>query len=76
MTQLGQLESLYTGAPQNITTTGYAAAPSVVSQVAGLGTAGVGAAKLAGVLKKGGIVKMNKGGIIDLSIYKALGGKV
>ena len=76
MTQLAQLESLYTGAPQNITTTGYAAAPSVVSQVAGLGTAGVGAAKLAGVLKKGGIVKMNKGGIIDLSIYKALGGKV
>ena len=76
MTQLAQLESLYTGAPQNITTTGYAAAPSTVSQVAGLGTAGVGAAKLAGVLKKGGIVKMNKGGIIDLSIYKALGGKV
>ena len=75
MTQLAQLESLYTGAPQNITTTGYTAAPSTVSQVAGLGTAAVGAAKLAS-MKAGGIVKMNKGGIIDLSIYKALGGKV
>jgi hypothetical protein len=62
MTQLGQLESLYTGAPQNITTTGYTAAPSTVSQVAGLGGAAIAGANLAGK-KAGGIVKMASGGI-------------
>ena len=44
MQQLGQLESLYTGAPQNITTQNYTAAPSMISQAAGLATAGAGAA--------------------------------
>jgi hypothetical protein len=44
MQQLGQLESLYTGAPQNITTQNYTAAPSMISQAAGLGVAGAGAA--------------------------------
>ena len=56
MTQLGQLESLYTGAPQNITSTGYTAAPSTVSQVAGLGGAAIAGAKLAG-MKQGGLAK-------------------
>jgi len=56
MTQLGQLESLYTGAPQNITSTGYTAAPSTVSQVAGLGGAAIAGAKLAG-MKRGGLAK-------------------
>ena len=45
MTQLAQLESLYTGAPQNITTTGYTAAPPVAQQAAGLGLAALGASK-------------------------------
>jgi hypothetical protein len=45
MTQLGQLESLYTGAPQNITQTGYTAAPPVAQQAAGLGLAALGASK-------------------------------
>jgi hypothetical protein len=56
MTQLAQLESLYTGAPQNITSSTYSAAPSTVSQLAGLGTAAIGASKLASA-KKGGSVK-------------------
>ena len=45
MTQLAQLESLYTGAPQNITQTGYTAAPPVAQQAAGLGLAALGASK-------------------------------
>ena len=57
MTQLAQLESMYTGAPQNITSSTYSAAPSTTSQLAGLGTAGVGVAKLAG-MKAGGKVEV------------------
>jgi hypothetical protein len=53
MTQLAQLESLYTGAPQNVTSSTYSAAPSTTSQLAGLGTAAIGAAKLMG--KEGGL---------------------
>ena len=56
MTQLGQLESMYVGAPQNITSSTYSAAPSTTSQLAGLGATGVAAAKLAGA-KAGGSVK-------------------
>ena len=56
MTQLAQLESMYTGAPQNITTSTYSAAPNTVSQLAGLGTAAIGASKLASA-KKGGLPK-------------------
>jgi len=44
MQQLAQLESLYAGAPQNVTTQNYTAAPSMISQAAGLATAGAGAA--------------------------------
>lgn len=60
MQQLAQLESLYTGAPQNVTTQNYTAAPSMVSQVAGLGTAAAGAAglyKTASGKKTGGRIK-------------------
>ena len=55
MTQLAQLESMYTGAPQNITSSTYSAAPSTTSQLAGLGTAAIGASKLMG--KVGGLPK-------------------
>jgi hypothetical protein len=55
MTQLAQLESMYTGAPQNITSSTYSAAPSTTSQLAGLGTAAIGAAKLMGAT--GGLPK-------------------
>ena len=64
MTQLAQLESMYTGAPQNITSSTYSAAPSTTSQLAGLGTAAIGASKL--MAKEGGQVKvknMATGGI-------------
>ena len=56
MTQLAQLESMYTGAPQNITTSTYSAAPNTVSQLAGLAGTAVAGAKLAGA-KAGGSVK-------------------
>ena len=66
MTQLAQLESMYTGAPQNITTSTYSAAPNTVSQLAGLAGTAVAGAKLAGA-KAGGSVKdikkMATGGI-------------
>lgn len=55
MTQLAQLESMYTGAPQNITSSTYSAAPSTTSQLAGLGTAAIGASKLMGAT--GGLPK-------------------
>ena len=58
MTQLGQLESMYVGAPQNITSSTYSAAPSTTSQLAGLGTAAIGASKL--MAKEGGQVKVKK----------------
>lgn len=56
MTQLAQLESMYTGAPQNITSSTYSAAPNTVSQLAGLAGTAVAGAKLAGA-KAGGSVK-------------------
>ena len=74
MQQLAQLESLYTGAPQNVTTQNYTAAPSMISQVAGLGLAGYGlnnALKSSGTpatKKEGGRIKApdNRGGIDKL----------
>jgi hypothetical protein len=76
MTQLAQLESLYTGAPQNITSSTYSAAPSTVSQLAGLAGTAVAGAKLAGA-KKGGSVKdikkMAAGGIAAYDVGGAIG---
>ena len=77
MTQLAQLESLYTGAPQNITSSTYSAAPSTVSQLANLGTGAYAASKLAG--KKGGlprdfeVKKMAAGGIASFAVGGAVG---
>jgi hypothetical protein len=71
MTQLAQLESMYTGAPQNITSSTYSAAPSTTSQLAGLAGTAIAGAKLAG--KKGGLPKdfetkkMAGGGIVAFS---------
>ena len=79
MQQLGQLESLYTGAPQNIQQLGYQAPPSMVSQIGGLGTAGLGAYGLYNAAtkanKKGGIIKYNAGGIVSLGLKKAMRSK-
>lgn len=70
MTQLAQLESMYTGAPQNITSSTYSAAPSTTSQLAGLAGTAIAGAKLAGA-KAGGSVedikKMAGGGIVAFS---------
>ena len=67
MTQLANMSSLLRGLPmQSTTTQSYQAAPSSVSTLAGLGTAGVGAYKLATAAEGGStkdIVKMAKGGI-------------
>jgi len=63
--QLSLMSSLTRGLPlQQATTQQYQAAPSAVSQIAGLGTAGVGAYGLgrsAGIFKAGGKVKEDKG---------------
>lgn len=77
MTQLAQLESLYTGAPQNVSQLGYQAPPSMTSQLAGLGTAGLGAYGMynAASKKKGGIIKYHSGGIVSLGLNKAMRGK-
>jgi len=67
MTQLANMSSLLRGLPMQATTTqSYQAAPSSVSTLAGLGTAGIGAYKLATAAQGGStedIVKMAKGGI-------------
>jgi hypothetical protein len=73
MAQLGQLESLYTGAPQNISTLQYRAAPSTTTQLAGLGTTALGASKLLG--NKGGAVKNKRNGIVELGMHKAMSKK-
>ena len=66
MQSLSNLSSLLHGLPlQNTTTQSYQAAPSTVSQIAGLGTGALGAAKLLGA-KEGGVVKMAGGGIASL----------
>jgi hypothetical protein len=70
MIQLANMSALLRGLPlQSGTTQMYQAAPSVTSQLAGLGTAGVGAyglGKATGVFKEGGQVESYKyGGAID-----------
>jgi hypothetical protein len=61
--QLGFMSNLLRGLPmQSQTTQGYQSAPSTVSQIAGLGTAGVGAfglGKAAGIFAKGGQVNQS-----------------
>jgi hypothetical protein len=63
--QLSMMSSLLRGLPlQQATTQTYQAAPSAISQFAGLGTAGVGAYGLgrsAGIFRVGGKVKEDKG---------------
>lgn len=72
MQQLANMNAMLRGLPlQNTTTQTYQAAPSAVSQLAGLGTAAVGAAKLAA--KSGGSVRdiKRKSGLDDLGMYNA-----
>ena len=63
--QLSMMSSLLRGLPlQQATTQQFQAAPSAISQIGGLGTAGIGMYGLgrsAGIFKKGGEVKEDKG---------------
>lgn len=63
--QLSMMSSLLRGLPlQQATTQQYQAAPSAISQIGGLGTAGIGMYGLgrsAGIFKEGGEVKEDKG---------------
>jgi hypothetical protein len=73
MMQLANLSGLLRGLPmQSATTQMYQAAPSTMSQIAGLGTAAAGAYKLFGA-KKGGKVptpKVGSAGLMDLALAK------
>lgn len=69
MQQLANMNAMLRGLPlQNTTTQSYQAAPSAVSQLAGLGTTAVAGAKLASMAKGG---KVNSG-IDTLGMYNAM----
>jgi hypothetical protein len=70
--QLGMLNSMLRGLPmQQSTTQMYQAAPSQISQLAGLGTAGLGAAAMYNAANKadGGVIKMGTGGAVPMKMY-------
>lgn len=73
--QLSLMSSLLRGLPlQQATTQTYQAPPSAVSQIAGLGTAGVGAYGLgrsAGIFRAGGKVKASDG-LAELGLYNVM----
>ena len=73
--QLGILNAMLRGLPlQQATTQQYQAAPSITSQIAGLGTAGVGAyglGRAAGIFKEGGQVEGS--GLTDLQLHRLVG---
>jgi len=70
--QLGMLNSMLRGLPmQQSTTQMYQAAPNQISQLAGLGTAGLGAAAMYNAANKadGGVIKMGTGGAVPMKMY-------
>ena len=73
--QLSMMSSLLRGLPlQQATTQQYMAPPSAVSQIAGLGTAGIGAyglGRAAGIFKEGGEVEESDG-LAELGLYNAM----
>jgi hypothetical protein len=75
MQQLAAMSGLLRGLPlQSATTQSYQAAPSTVSQIAGLGTAGVGAygmGRMAGVFNQGGKVTASDG-LAELGLYNVM----
>ena len=74
--QLAFMSNMLRGLPMQSTTANmYQAAPSNVSQLAGLGTAGYGLAKMAGMAKKGGLPKdfeksKRPAGLAELALSK------
>jgi len=73
--QLSLMSSLLRGLPlQQATTQQYQAAPSAISQFAGLGTAGVGAyglGRATGIFRAGGKVKSSDG-LAELGLYNVM----
>jgi len=73
--QLAFMSGLTRGLPlQTGTTQSYQAPPSAVSQIAGLGTAGIGAyglGRATGIFNKGGKVKASDG-LAELGLYNAM----
>ena len=73
--QLSTMSSLLRGLPlQQATTQQYQAPPSAISQITGLGTAGIGAyglGRAAGVFKAGGKVKASDG-LAELGLYNVM----
>ena len=73
--QLSTMSSLLRGLPlQQATTQQYQAAPSAISQFAGLGTAGVGAyglGRATGIFRAGGKVKSSDG-LAELGLYNVM----
>jgi hypothetical protein len=73
--QLSTMSSLLRGLPlQQATTQQYQAAPSAISQIGGLGTAGIGAyglGRAAGIFRAGGKVKASDG-LAELGLYNVM----
>ena len=70
MSAFNQLNALIRG--MGGTSTQYAPAPSLASQIGGLGAAGLGAYMAS--KKDGGVIKAYKsGGLVDLAIENAMG---
>jgi hypothetical protein len=73
--QLSMMSSLLRGLPlQQATTQQYQAAPSAISQIGGLGTAGIGAyglGRAAGIFRAGGKVKSSDG-LAELGLYNVM----
>ena len=73
--QLSTMSSLLRGLPlQQATTQQYQAPPSAISQISGLGTAGIGAyglGRAAGVFRAGGEVKSSDG-LAELGLYNVM----
>ena len=73
--QLAFMNAMIRGLPlQTSTTQGYQAPPSAISQLGGLGTAGIAGYKLANMKKGGKVKKMARGGLVNLSLYNATKG--
>ena len=74
MQQLGLYNALLRGYATPVTSTqNYQANPSLISQIGGLGAAGLGAYLAA--KKEGGVIKAYKsGGLVDLAVSNALEG--
>ena len=72
--QIGTMMDLIHGTPiQTSSTSSYQAAPSAISQIGGLAATGIGAyGALSGGHKKGGVIGMKSGGLVDLALKNVM----